>query len=234
MHTARARSAPSSSPNEVNAEAFLGQMFEQAVITVPAYFLNVCPAPSTRMRGASRPRYASHHQLAHSRGSRLWPGQEGTLNIAFYELGGGRLIFPFVRSGYGVGSRSNQQRRHLLGGEDFDKRINRLLADKSSGRRPESTSSMIDCNCPAPQGPAEKPDRASITTPDRRHPCPFTATRNGPKPSGHELTPRQSRSYWVYDLIQRTVAPCKAALRDAGLHPSDITKSSSSAPDTDA
>jgi molecular chaperone DnaK len=203
------------------AEAFLGQKVEQAVITVPAYFNDAqrqATKDAGRIAGLDVLRIINEPTAA-----ALAYGLEkkGSGKIAVYDLGGGTFDISILEVGDGVFEVKASNGDTFLGGEDFDKRIMDYLADefrKESGidlRKDRLALQRL-------KDAAEKAkiELSSTTQTDVNLPF-ITADQNGPKHLTMKLT-RAKLEALVDDLIQRTVGPCQAALKDAGLQPSEI------------
>jgi molecular chaperone DnaK len=203
------------------AEDYLGGPVSEAVITVPAYF-NDAQRQATKdagriaglevLRIINEPTAAA---LAYGLDKR------GTGKIAIYDLGGGTFDVSILDVGDGLFEVKATNGDTFLGGEDFDKRIIDYLADeflKENGidlRKDRLALQRL-------KDAAEKAkiELSSATQTDVNLPF-ITADQHGPK----HLTMKLSRAKLealVDDLIQRTIEPCKAALRDAGLQPSNI------------
>src|SRR6266403_887340 len=205
------------------AEAYLGQKVEQAVITVPAYF-NDAQRQATKdagkiagldvLRIINEPTAAA---LAYGLDKK-----EGK-TIAVYDLGGGTFDISILEIGDGVFEVKSTNGDTFLGGEDFDKRIIDYLADefqKEQGINLRNDRLALQRLKDA----AEKAKIELSSTSQTDVNLPFiTADQNGPKHLNTKLT-RAKLEALVDDLIQRTVAPCKAALKDAGLQPSEINE----------
>jgi molecular chaperone DnaK len=203
------------------AEANLGETVTQAVITVPAYF-NDAQRQATKNAG----QIAGLEVLRiinEPTAAALAYGLEkkGTGKIAVYDLGGGTFDISILEIGDGVFEVKSTNGDTFLGGEDFDKRIMDYLADefrKENGidlRKDRLALQRL-------KDAAEKAkiELSSATQTDVNLPF-ITADQNGPK----HLTLKLSRAKLealVDDLIQKTLDPCKAALKDAGLQPSEI------------
>ena len=203
------------------AEAYLGGTVTQAVITVPAYFNDAqrqATKDAGRIAGLEVLRIINEPTAA-----ALAYGLEkkGHGKIAVYDLGGGTFDISILEVGDGVFEVKSTNGDTFLGGEDFDMRIIDYLADefrKESGidlRKDRLALQRL-------KDAAEKAkiELSSATQTDVNLPF-ITADQNGPK----HLTIKLSRAKLealVDDLIQRTIEPCKAALRDAGLQPSEI------------
>jgi molecular chaperone DnaK len=203
------------------AEAYLGGKVTDAVITVPAYF-NDAQRQATKdagkiaglgvMRIINEPTAAA---LAYGL------EKKGTGKISVYDLGGGTFDISILEVGDGVFEVKATNGDTFLGGEDFDKRIVDYLADefkKDNGidlRKDRLALQRL-------KDGAEKAKIELSSTTQTEVNLPFiTADQNGPKHLAIKLT-RAKLEALVDDLIQRTVPPCKAALSDAGLQPSDI------------
>src|SRR5947208_128197 len=203
------------------AEAYLGDTVTQAVITVPAYF-NDSQRQATKdagkiaglevLRIINEPTAAA---LAHGM------GRKGTGTIAVYDLGGGTFDVSTLEIGDGVLEVKSTNGDTFLGGEDFDKKIIDYLADEFKKEQ------GIDLRSDrlALQRLKEAAEKAKIelsSSVQTEVNLPFiTADQHGPK----HLTIKLSRAkleQLVEDLIQRTIDPCRAALKDAGLKASEI------------
>jgi molecular chaperone DnaK len=203
------------------AESFLGDTVTQAVITVPAYF-NDAQRQATKdagkiaglevLRIINEPTAAA---LAYG-----FDKNEGK-TIAVYDLGGGTFDVSILEIGDGVFEVKATNGDTFLGGEDFDSRIIDFLADefkKEQGIDLRSDKLALQRLKEA----AEKAKIELSSTQQTDVNLPFiTADQTGPKHLNIKLTRAKLESL-VDDLIQRTIEPCKAAMRDAGLKPSDI------------
>ncbi|MEM9704469.1 MAG: molecular chaperone DnaK [Pseudomonadota bacterium] len=203
------------------AEAYLGETVEQAVITVPAYF-NDAQRQATKdagkiagldvLRIINEPTAAA---LAY--GLDRKEGQK----IAVYDLGGGTFDISILEIGDGVFEVLATNGDTFLGGEDFDLRIVDYLADefnKDQGidlRKDKLALQRL-------KEEAEKAKKELSSTSQYEVNLPFiTADASGPKHLNMKLSRAKLESL-VGDLVKRTVDPCKAALKDAGLSPGDI------------
>ena len=204
------------------AEAYLGQDVTQAVITVPAYF-NDAQRQATKdagkiaglevLRIINEPTAAA---LAYGLDKKT-----GSQKIAVYDLGGGTFDISILEIGDGVFEVLSTNGDTFLGGEDFDLRIVDYLADefkKDQGidlRKDKLALQRL-------KEEAEKAKKELSSTSQYEVNLPFiTADASGPKHLTMKLTRAKLESL-VDDLIKRTVNPCKAALKDAGLSPGDI------------
>ena len=203
------------------AERHLGETVTQAVITVPAYF-NDSQRQATKdagkiaglevLRIINEPTAAA---LAYG----LDKKDAGI--IAVYDLGGGTFDVSILEIGDGVFEVKSTNGDTFLGGEDFDMRIVDYLADEFK----KETSIDLRSDKLALQRLKEAAEKAKIelsagTQTEVNLPF-ITADASGPKHLALKMTRAKLESL-VDDLIQRTVEPCKAALKDAGLKASDI------------
>ncbi len=203
------------------AEAYLGQKVEQAVITVPAYF-NDAQRQATKdagkiaglevLRIINEPTAAA---LAYG----LDKKKTGT--IAVYDLGGGTFDVSVLEIGDGVFEVKSTNGDTFLGGEDFDMRLVSYLADefqKEQGidlRRDKLALQRL-------KEAAEKAKIELSSTTQTEINLPFiTADATGPKHLTLKLT-RAKFEALVDDLIQKTVEPCRLALKDAGISAGEI------------
>ncbi len=203
------------------AEAYLGEKVEQAVITVPAYF-NDAQRQATKdagkiaglevLRIINEPTAAA---LAYGL------DKKDGKTIAVYDLGGGTFDISVLEIGDGVFEVKSTNGDTFLGGEDFDMRLVSYLADefkKENGI--DLTKDKL-----ALQRLKEASEKAKIELSSSQQTeinLPFiTADQSGPKHLTMKLTRAKFESL-VDDLVQRTINPCKAALKDAGLTAGEI------------
>jgi molecular chaperone DnaK len=203
------------------AESFLGEAVSQAVITVPAYF-NDAQRQATKEAGAiaglevlriiNEPTAAA---LAYGMDQK----KGGT--IAVYDLGGGTFDVSVLEIGDGVFEVKSTNGDTFLGGEDFDQRVIDYLADEF--RKEQGIDLRGDKL--ALQRLKEAAEKAKIELSSAKETevnLPFvTADASGPKHLVMKLT-RAKLEALVDDLIQRTLEPCKQALKDAGLSAGEI------------
>jgi molecular chaperone DnaK len=203
------------------AEAHLGQKVEQAVITVPAYF-NDAQRQATKdagkiaglevLRIINEPTAAA---LAYG----LDKTKSGT--IAVYDLGGGTFDVSILEIGDGVFEVKSTNGDTFLGGEDFDMRLVNYLADefqKEQGINLRNDKLALQRLKEA----AEKAKIELSSTTQTEINLPFiTADQSGPKHLTMKLT-RAKFEALVEDLIQKTIEPCRKALKDAGLTAGEI------------
>ena len=203
------------------AESYLGEKVEKAVITVPAYF-NDAQRQATKdagkiagldvLRIINEPTAAA---LAYG-----LEKKEGK-TIAVYDLGGGTFDISVLEIGDGVFEVKSTNGDTFLGGEDFDMRLVEYLA----GEFKKEQGIDLRKDKLALQRLKEAAEKAKIELSSASQTeinLPFiTADQSGPK----HLTMKLSRAKFeslVDDLVQRTVQPCKAALKDAGIQAAEI------------
>ncbi len=203
------------------AEKYLGEEVKQAVITVPAYF-NDSQRQATKDAG----RIAGLEVLRiinEPTAAALAYGLErkGAGKIAVYDLGGGTFDVSVLEIGDGVFEVKSTNGDTHLGGEDFDRRIMDYLADEFKKEQ------AIDLRKDklALQRLKEAAEKAKIELSSAMQTevnLPFiTADQSGPKHLNIKLT-RAKLEALVDELLQRTMEPCRAALKDAGLKASEI------------
>jgi len=205
------------------AESHLGQKVEQAVITVPAYFNDAqrqATKDAGKIAGLEVLRIINEPTAAAlSYGLEKKEGQ----TIAVYDLGGGTFDVSILEIGDGVFEVKSTNGDTFLGGEDFDMRIVDYLADefkKEQGIDLRSDKLALQRLKEA----AEKAKIELSSTQQTEVNLPFiTADQSGPKHLTMKLTRAKLESL-VEDLIKRTIAPCEAALKDAGLKPGEISE----------
>ena len=203
------------------AEAYLGSKVTEAVITVPAYFNDAqrqATKDAGKIAGLDVLRIINEPTAA-----ALAYGLEkkGTGKIAVYDLGGGTFDISILEVGDGVFEVKSTNGDTFLGGEDFDKRIIDYLADEF--RKEQGIDLRQDrLALQRLKDAAEKAKIELSSATQTEINLPFiTADQNGPKHLTMKLT-RAKLEALVDDLIEKTVPPCKAALKDAKLQPADI------------
>jgi len=203
------------------AESYLGEKVTQAVITVPAYF-NDAQRQATKdagqiaglevLRIINEPTAAA---LAYGLDKK-----EGK-TIAVYDLGGGTFDISILEIGDGVFEVKSTNGDTFLGGEDFDMRLVNYFADEFK----KDQGIDLRGDKLALQRLKEAAEKAKIELSSAAQTeinLPFiTADASGPKHLTMKLT-RAKFEALVDDLIQKTVGPCRAALKDAGLSAAEI------------
>ncbi|MCT8972175.1 molecular chaperone DnaK [Microbaculum marinisediminis] len=203
------------------AEAFVGSKVEQAVITVPAYF-NDAQRQATKdagkiaglevLRIINEPTAAA---LAYGL------DKKDGKTIAVYDLGGGTFDVSVLEIGDGVFEVKSTNGDTFLGGEDFDMRLVGYLADEFKKEQGiDLRNDKLALQRLKEAAEKAKIELSSATQTEINLPF-ITADQSGPKHLTMKLT-RAKFEALVDDLVQKTVAPCKAALKDAGLSAGEI------------
>ena len=203
------------------AEAYLGHKVEKAVITVPAYFNDAqrqATKDAGRIAGLEVLRIINEPTAA-ALAYGLDKKKSGT--IAVYDLGGGTFDISILEIGDGVFEVKSTNGDTFLGGEDFDMRLVNYLADefqKEQGidlRRDKLALQRL-------KEAAEKAKIELSSTTQTEINLPFiTADASGPKHLTMKLT-RAKFEALVDDLIQKTIEPCRQALKDAGISAGEV------------
>ena len=203
------------------AEAFLGEKVEKAVITVPAYFNDAqrqATKDAGRIAGLEVLRIINEPTAA-ALAYGLEKKKTGT--VAVYDLGGGTFDISILEIGDGVFEVKSTNGDTFLGGEDFDNKIIEYLADEF--KKEQGIDLRQDKL--ALQRLKEAAEKAKIELSSAQSTevnLPFiTADQSGPKHLNIKLT-RAKLEALVGDLVERTLGPCKAALKDAGLSAGEI------------
>ena len=204
------------------AEAYLGEKVEKAVITVPAYFNDAqrqATKDAGRIAGLEVLRIINEPTAAAL--SYGLDKKKESKTIAVYDLGGGTFDISVLEIGDGVFEVKSTNGDTFLGGEDFDMRLVDYLA--SEFRRENGIDLRKDKL--ALQRLKEASEKAKIELSSAQQTeinLPFiTADQSGPKHLTMKLTRAKLESL-VDDLLQRTIGPCEAALRDASLKAAEI------------
>ncbi|MBI3999990.1 MAG: molecular chaperone DnaK [Candidatus Omnitrophica bacterium] len=206
---------------KADAEAFLGEPIKQAVITVPAYF-NDSQRQATKdagqiaglevLRIINEPTAAS---LAYGL------DKKKDERIAVYDLGGGTFDISILEIGEGVFEVKATNGDTHLGGDDFDQRIMEWLVSefkKSEGIDLRKDRMALQRLREAAE--KAKCELSSAETTEINLPF-ITADASGPKHMVVTLT-RSKLEQLVQDLIERTIAPCKQCMKDAGTEANQI------------
>jgi molecular chaperone DnaK len=203
------------------AEAYLGQPVTQAVITVPAYF-NDAQRQATKdagkiaglevLRIINEPTAAA---LAYG----LDKKQHGT--IAVYDLGGGTFDVSILEIGDGVFEVKSTNGDTFLGGEDFDMRlVEYLAAEFKKEQGIDLTKDKLALQRLKEAAEKAKIELSSASQTEINLPY-ITADASGPKHLAMKLSRAKFESL-VDDLVQKTIEPCRKALKDAGLSAGQI------------
>ena len=206
---------------KVDAEAYLGEKISKAVITVPAYF-NDAQRQATKdagkiagldvMRIINEPTASA---LAYG------IDKEADATVLLYDLGGGTFDVSILTLGDGVFEVKSTAGNNLLGGDDFDKRVQDYLIEEF--KKKEGVDLRNDPY--AMQRLRDASENAKIELSQRQSTninLPYITTdTSGPKVLNFDLT-RSKLEQLIGDLVESTVGPVKQALSDAKLEPKDI------------
>ncbi|MDD2967289.1 MAG: molecular chaperone DnaK [Desulfovibrionaceae bacterium] len=206
---------------KADAEAYLGESVTEAVITVPAYFNDAqrqATKDAGRIAGLEVKRIINEPTAAS-----LAYGFDKKANekIAVFDLGGGTFDISILEVGDNVVEVRATNGDTFLGGEDFDQRVINFLVEefKHDNGIDLSKDSMALQRL---KESAEKAKKDLSTAMEAEVNLPFiTADQNGPKHLMVKIS-RAKLEQLVSDLVDRTIAPCKKALADAGLNAKDI------------
>ena len=205
------------------AEKYLGQEVTKAVITVPAYF-NDSQRQATKDAGkiaGLEVERIINEPTAAALAYGLDKKKSGM--VAVYDLGGGTFDVSILEIGDGVFEVKSTNGDTTLGGEDFDSHITNFIIDEF---KKESGVDLTNDKL-AVQRVRESAEKAKIelsSTSQTDISLPFiTADKSGPKHLNVKIT-RAKLEGLVESLVQRTINPCKTALKDAGISQSDITE----------
>ncbi|HUB93453.1 MAG TPA: molecular chaperone DnaK [Verrucomicrobiae bacterium] len=208
---------------KADAESFLGDKVNEAVITVPAYFddsQRQATKDAGKIAGLEVKRIINEPTAA-ALAYGLDKGGKTDEKIAVYDLGGGTFDVSILELGDGVFEVKSTNGDTHLGGADFDRVIVNYFVDEF---KKESGIDISNDNA-AMQRLRDEAEKAKIelsTAQEIDVNLPFlTADADGPKHFEHKLTRAKLESL-VADLIAKTTDPCEKALKDAGLSAADI------------
>lgn len=203
------------------AESYLGDKVTKAVITVPAYFSDAqrqATKDAGRIAGLEVLRIINEPTAA---ALAYGLDKAGAKTIAVYDLGGGTFDVSILEIGDGVFEVKSTNGDTFLGGEDFDMRLLEFLANefkKDTGM--DLTKDPLALQRLKEAAEKAKIELSSATETEINLPY-ITADASGPKHLVHKLTRAKFESL-VDDLIERTIEPCRKALKDAGIKTSEI------------
>ena len=206
-----------------DAESYLGETVTDAVITVPAYF-NDSQRQATkdagRIAGLNVLRIVNEPTAA-ALAYGLDKGKDGV--IAVYDLGGGTFDVSILEIVDGVFEVKSTNGDTALGGSDFDARVlEHLIAEFKTQTGIDLSGDKLALQRLKEAAEKAKIELSSKTSTDINLPF-LTADASGPKHFNTTLTRAKLESL-VADLIERTIEPCKKALKDAGLEKSQINE----------
>src|SRR5205807_1906744 len=205
------------------AEDYLGQSVSEAVITVPAYFNDAqrqATKDAGRIAGLDVKRIVNEPTAA-ALAYGLDKKKEET--IAVYDFGGGTFDISILEVGEGVIEVKSTNGDTHLGGDNIDQRIVDWLVEEF--KKDEGLDLRAKGNEMALQRLRDAAEKAKIelsTTMESEINLPFiTADASGPKHLVKKLT-RTKLEQMIEDILQRSLGPCKQAMKDAGVQPKDI------------
>jgi molecular chaperone DnaK len=208
---------------KADAESFLGDKVTEAVITVPAYFddsQRQATKDAGKIAGLEVKRIINEPTAA-ALAYGLDKKNKKDEKIAVYDLGGGTFDISILELGDGVFEVKSTNGDTHLGGADFD----RVLVNYFAAEFKKESGIDISDDKAAMQRLRDEAEKAKIELSSSKEVdvnLPFlTADADGPKHFEHKLT-RSKLESLVGDLIDKTEGPCKKALDDAGLKPSEI------------
>ena len=210
---------------KADAEAYLGQKETQAVITVPAYFSDSqrqATKDAGKIAGLEVLRIINEPTAA-ALAYGLDKEENKNQKILIYDLGGGTFDVSILEIGDGVFEVLATNGNTRLGGDDFDQRIMDYVVDQFK----KDNGIDLSKDPAAMQRIKEAAEKAKIElsgVTKTSISLPFiTADQNGPKHIDMELT-KAKFNEMTADLVEKTVGPTMAALKDAGLKASDLAK----------
>ncbi len=206
---------------KADAEAYLGEAVDQAVITVPAYF-NDAQRNATKDAGkiaGLEVKRIINEPTASSLSYGLGDRNEGI--IAVYDLGGGTFDISILEVADGVFEVKSTNGDTYLGGDNFDDLVINWIADEFK----QENGIDLRQDRQALQRLKEAAEKAKIelsTTLNAEINLPFiTADASGPKHLNKSLSRAKLESL-VDRLVRKSIEPCRHALKDAGLSTSDV------------
>lgn len=208
---------------KTDAESYLGEKVDKAVITVPAYFSDSqrqATKDAGKIAGLEVLRIINEPTAA-ALAYGLDKGEDHTILV--YDLGGGTFDVSILELGEGVFEVKSTSGNNRLGGDDFDQRVTDYLISEFK----KDTGIDLEKDRMAIQRLKDAAEKAKIelsTVTNTNINLPFiTATADGPKHLDITLT-RAKFEELISDLVDKTVGPIKRALSDAGLEPSGIDR----------
>ncbi|HZK24168.1 MAG TPA: molecular chaperone DnaK [Oscillospiraceae bacterium] len=206
-----------------DAEAYLGEKVEQAVITVPAYFTDAqrqATKDAGKIAGLEVLRIINEPTAA-ALAYGMDKGEEQTILV--FDLGGGTFDVSILELGDGVFEVKATSGNNRLGGDDFDEKVIQYLAAQfKKDEGVDLTADRMAVQRLKEAAEKAKIELSSVTTTNINLPF-ITATSDGPKHLDITLT-RAKFNELTADLVEATMTPARNALADAGFKPADIDR----------
>ncbi len=208
---------------KADAESYLGEKVTEAVITVPAYFNDAqrqATKDAGKIAGLDVKRIINEPTAA---ALAYGLDNEREQKIMVYDLGGGTFDVSIIEIGDGVIEVLATSGDNRLGGDDFDEKVTRYMIEDFKNKEGVdlSTDKMALQRLKEAAEKAKK-ELSSATTTNINLPF-ITATAEGPKHFDMDLT-KAKFDELTHDLVERTAVPVQNALRDAGIHASELSK----------
>jgi molecular chaperone DnaK len=209
------------------AEDYLGEAVTEAVITVPAYFNDAqrqATKDAGRIAGLDVKRIINEPTAA-ALAFGLDKNEKGDRKIAVYDLGGGTFDVSIIEIADVDGEKQfevlSTNGDTFLGGEDFDQRIiDFIISEFKKEQGVDLSKDVLALQRLKEAAEKAKIELSSSTSTDVNLPY-ITADASGPKHLNIKIT-RSKLESLVEELIERTIAPCRTAIKDAGVSVSDI------------
>ncbi|GHU50459.1 chaperone protein DnaK [Clostridia bacterium] len=208
---------------KADAESYLGETVTDAVITVPAYFSDAqrqATKDAGKIAGLNVERIINEPTAA---ALSYGLDNEKSQKIMVYDLGGGTFDVSIIDIGDGVIEVLATNGNNRLGGDDFDDRVIKYLADEfKANEKVDLRQDKMALQRLKEAAEKAKKELSSTTTTNINLPF-ITQTNDGPKHIDINLT-RAKFDELTSDLVQSTMGPAQSALKDAGLDASELNK----------
>lgn len=206
-----------------DAESYLGEPVNDAVITVPAYFDDAqrqATKDAGRIAGLNVARIINEPTAA---ALAYGLDSEGAQKVMVYDLGGGTFDVSVIEIGDGVIEVLATSGDNHLGGDDFDERLaSYIVKEFKNTEHIDLSKDRVAMQRIREEAEKAKKELSSATTVNINLPF-ITATKEGGKHLDMNIT-RAKFDELTFDLVERTAMPVQNALNDAGLHPSQLSK----------
>jgi molecular chaperone DnaK len=206
---------------KADAEAYLGEQVDEAVITVPAYFNDAqrqATKDAGKIAGLEVKRIINEPTAA---ALAYGLDNEKEQKIMVYDLGGGTFDVSIIEIGDGVIEVLSTAGNNRLGGDDFDEKVTEfMLADFKSKEGVDLSNDKMALQRLKEAAEKAKIELSSATTTNINLPF-ITATDTGPKHFDMNIT-RAKFDELTHDLVEKTAEPVKRALSDAGIAASEL------------